>query len=299
MFTYFPFTSSECGSIQPQIIGNFINNSHPLSSFAHFFPDKTANLKKCAVRIATTKVSPPYVHVKMTSNGTLLKIYGRDISLVNTLSEIINFEVNYVYIGGEGALYNDGKAEGPFKYLLDNEADLIIGEYWLMLSRLKYVDCSIPYITSSTAFIIPPNAPISSFEILIMPFDYITWIFLALMILISTILICGIKNMPKTIQNYIFGMSSSDPYLNIIRAILGGSQKILPQNNFSRILMIKFLLFCLVMRTLYQAKLYYFMNSDMVHKPMETIDELVENGNDLYYHDAMKDLMVFSRFEGR
>jgi len=235
----------------------------------------------------------------MTENGTLSQIYGRDISLVNTLSEIINFKVDYVYIGSEGALYDDGKADGPFKLLLDNEADLIVGEYWLMQSRLKYVDCSIPYISSQTAFIIPPNAPISSFEILIMPFDYMTWIFLALMILISTILICGMKNMPKTIQIYIFGMSSSDPYLNIIRAILGGSQKILPQNNFGRILLMKFLLFCLVMRTLYQAKFYHIMNSDMVHRPMETIDELVENGFELYYQEAMKDLMVFKRFEGR
>lgn len=235
----------------------------------------------------------------MTQNGKLLQIYGRDISLVNTLSEIINFKVNFVYIGSEGALYDDGKADGPFKLLLDNEADLIVGEYWLMLSRLKYVDCSVPYVTSPTAFIIPPSAPISSFEILIMPFDYITWIILAVMILISTILICGIKNMPKTIQNYIFGMSSSDPYLNIIRTILGGSHKILPQNNFSRILMTKILLFCLIMRTLYLAKLYHFMNSDMVRKPMETIDELVESGYDLYYHDAMKDLMVYHRFEGR
>ncbi|KAL7017005.1 hypothetical protein ACKWTF_010223 [Chironomus riparius] len=235
----------------------------------------------------------------MTINGTLSQIYGRDISLINTLSEIINFKVDYVYIGGEGALYEDGKADGPFKLLLDNEADLIVGDYWLMMSRIKFVDCSIPYITSPTAFIIPPNTPISSFEILIMPFDYITWIFLALMILISTILICGMKYTPKTIQIYIFGMSSSDPYLNIIRAILGGTQKILPQNNFSRILLMKFLLFSLVMRTLYHAKFYHLLNSNMVHKPMETIDELIENKFDLYCQEAMKDLMVFNRFEGR
>jgi hypothetical protein len=132
-----------------------------------------------------------------------------------------------------------------------------------------------------------------------MPFDYITWIILALMFLISTILIYGMKKMPKPIQNYIFGMSSSDPYLNIIRAILGGSQTILPQNNFSRILLMKFLLFCLVMRTLYQAKVYNCMNSNMVHKPMETIDDLVRNNFDLYCQEALKDLMVFNRFQGR
>lgn len=73
--------------------------------------------------------------------------------------------------------------------------------------------------------------------------------------------------------------------------IFGGSQTKLPTRNFSRFLLMSFLLFCLVQRNVYQGSLYIFLQSDGRHKEVQSIDEMVENGFDFYMYESYTDII--------
>jgi Ligated ion channel L-glutamate- and glycine-binding site len=212
---------------------------------------------------------------------------GYITAVYSYISQAINFNVNVVHIGDEGALYDDGKAEGPFKLLINNQTDLIVADYWLMPTRLKFIDSSLPYIVQQIAFIIPPGASFSSFEKLILPFDLITWIILIILFTISLIVIFGIQRAREK-NDRIYG----DPYMNFIAAIFGGSQRKLPQHNFHRIVLMTLVIFCLVMRTLYQASLYNFLQSNIQHKEAQSVDDMIERDYKFYYLSSVKDLFL-------
>ncbi|KAG5674080.1 hypothetical protein PVAND_004067 [Polypedilum vanderplanki] len=279
VLTYFPFKNYDCGNTQPTVIN--------ISIITQFFPDKLINLQNCKIRLATSKISEPHVNFIKDSNGTIIRLYGRDINLINTLSQAINFDVDIVYVGIEGALWNNGSAEGPFKFLLDNKADLIVADYWLMPTRLKFIDSTLPYAAQHIAFIIPPGASYSPFRKLIMPFDACTWTVLVLIFLISFIVIFGATK----IRFFGISISSADPYMNIIRAILGGTQNALPKRNSSRILLMAFLILFLVMRTLYLASFYQYMQKNIMYKEAQSIDDMVERDFTIYYLTSFEDLM--------
>jgi hypothetical protein len=59
--------------------------------------------------------------------------------------------------------------------------------------------------------------------------------------------------------------------------LLGGGQFRLPGRSFARFILMMFILFCLVMRTAYQAKQFDQMTNVLRRIKMTTIDELVDN----------------------
>ncbi|CAO1440634.1 unnamed protein product [Diamesa serratosioi] len=78
-------------------------------------------------------------------------------------------------------------------------------------------------------------------------------------------------------------------YFNIMLLFVGGTQHIIPQRNFSRFLLMMFLLFCLVQRTIYQGYLFHFLQSDNRAKEVSTIDEMIENNFDFYLYDSFQE----------
>ncbi|KAG5681330.1 hypothetical protein PVAND_010777 [Polypedilum vanderplanki] len=77
----------------------------------------------------------------------------------------------------------------------------------------------------------------------------------------------------------------------MIIAIFGSQQPILPKRNFARFILMMFLIFCLVQRNVYQGALYIFLQSDGRHKPMQTINEMIENDFVFYMHSRFIELV--------
>jgi hypothetical protein len=77
----------------------------------------------------------------------------------------------------------------------------------------------------------------------------------------------------------------------MIAAILGLQQNRLPRRNFARFLLMMFLIFCLVLRNIYQGALYQFLQSDGRHKTPQTISELIEQKYQFVMTDAWLDVL--------
>lgn len=96
--------------------------------------------------------------------------------------------------------------------------------------------------------------PYSPLEKLIIPFDFEVWIALTVTFAVgfSTVIIL-MKTRCSVWQKFVFGSNVRTPVLNIIIAFFGQGQNILPTRNFSRYLLMIFILFCLIIRTGYQG----------------------------------------------
>jgi hypothetical protein len=77
-----------------------------------------------------------------------------------------------------------------------------------------------------------------------------------------------------------------------------GQQK-LPLNNFARIILMVFIMFCLVIRTAYQGTQFDMLTSDMRFPPIKTIQQLFDqNFTFVVYHPEFFGNDILQRFIG-
>lgn len=287
--SFMPFDSQNCNNTMPVLINTF-DGEEFTKSVSEFYPEKMKKLHNCPLRFATSNNAEPYIFAKLLPNGSY-SLRGRDYNLMKTLSESLNFKIDLVFVGDEGFLLENGTAKGPFSMLLKGKADVIIADYWLKVNRLKFVDYTKSYISQQIAFVIPPGKALNSFEKFIKPLDFYTWIFLLTFISLGVIVIKLVHKSSKKVQNLVFGEGIKNPNLNLVIAIFGGNIRPEPRNNFARFILMLFLIFCLIMRSLYQGSLFRFIQSKVNHKEAQSIDDMLEKNFNFFTVSAIVDLL--------
>jgi hypothetical protein len=89
----------------------------------------------------------------------------------------------------------------------------------------------------------------------------------------------------------VFGTGVRTPCLNLFIAFIGGAQKKLPGRNFARFLLMIFLMYSLVIRTLYQASFYELLRSNKRHEEVQSIDEMIEKDFKFYVGIGNEDFL--------
>jgi hypothetical protein len=80
--------------------------------------------------------------------------------------------------------------------------------------------------------------------------------------------------------------------MNLLAALVGGTQSRLPKRNFARFLLILFLLFSIVIRTLYQGSFYQLLNSNQQKEPVKSLEEMMSKGFNFYSFKGFGDLLL-------
>lgn len=169
------------------------------------------------------------------------------------------------------------------KKVIDGEADLLVGMCAITPLRLKHMDCIKSHMSFPFLLIVPPGAEFTPFEKLLRPFHLEVWLMLCLVFICGFWFILVISTMGSVkLKHTIFGEHCGNPYLNMLDIAFGGSMKTPPRRNFPRLLFATFILFCLVIRSLYQGLLFEFLQSDNRAIPVMTIDEMIEK--DFYFY---------------
>lgn len=109
VLTFFPFRKNYCNNVKPVTINRFSNGNFT-NSTSNFFPDKLKNLKGCPINIAAASNAQPYLFADKLENGSY-NLYGRDITLLNTLADALNFKTQFTYVG-EDVLAEMKECEG-------------------------------------------------------------------------------------------------------------------------------------------------------------------------------------------
>lgn len=163
-----------------------------------------------------------------------------------------------------------------------NEAELTVGMYTITFLRSKLMSSSEFYFSVPFIMIVPPGSKLASFEKLFRPFSIVVWILLLLTFSVAFVVITMIKFRDNSLKEFVFGSGNRSPYLNVLIGFVGGAQTVEPKRNFARFLLMMYLLFCLVKRSLYQGALFQFLQTDDRHSPVQTIDEVVEMNLKVY-----------------
>lgn len=131
----------------------------------------------------------------------------------------------------------------------------------------------------------------TSFEKLLRPFEKIIWILLGVVFTVGLLTILIINCKLKQLKNFVYGRNVKSPTMNMLTAIFGLQQTVLPTRNFARFILMMFLLFCLVNRNVYQGALYLILRSDGHKKEIQTIQEMVDKDFKFYVYATYVDFV--------
>ena len=293
LLSFKPFKGQLCGETNPLEINKFIFNRWMTDEF---FPQKLKKLFDCPIKVGAFEYEPA-CHRELQNDGSF-KYTGSDMELLYGIANALNFTLSINFMkkaGNWGEVYENGSGTGASEKVLNGEVDMVVGLYFLIPVRTKYLSFTQVYYSSPSLVVIPAGAPLSALEKLKIPFENIIWYYLLIVLLIGITVIKVVSKLSNNIQVLIFGSGIRNPLLNFINIIFGGSMHILPKSNFSRYLMMNFVLFCLVQRTLYQGSLFKFLQSDVRGKEIESLDEMVDKKFTFYMLSVSESERIDSR----
>ena len=291
------FSSSKCGVLQP-IILNYYQNKTFLYVIRDFFPRKFKNLFNCPIRIAGIKTTPSLLEHRLANGSNIMT--GIDWELMKHLEAMFNFQLVLIFDKDKiGEIFDNGTSTGIIKKTMDGNYEMIFGNMFLTPNRLKYLSTSKTYFSMPIVLVVPTGPPFTSFEKLFKPFHLTVWMFLIGIFMFGIIIIFLIKRQLQSVQNFMFGKRITNQYTNLLLIFVGGSQHLLPQHNFARYLLMLFILFCMIQRTLYQGSLYKFLQSDNRAAEVKSIDEMINHKFYFYMYYTTEMFTKYSKIYDR
>lgn len=135
---------------------------------------------------------------------------------------------------------------------------------------------SMTYAQSALIMVVPPGPEFSSFSKLLSPFDDSVWYIVNGMMLVVILVTLFLKCQSSWVQDFVFGLNNRTPFLNIVNVIVGLPTHRNPGRNFSRWILMMFIIMWLIFRSLYQAVLFKNLQSTERNLPVQTIDESLQ-----------------------
>lgn len=268
--TFIPYNEGNCNDTMLQTINRF-NDQTQTWETNDFFPKKLKNFYGCAIKIATHKNVIPYIVREENVDGKRV-LQGRVIQMIDTLSMSLNFTADLDYEPSVAAF------DSCYRKVGNNEADLFIGNVALDTSRIDKLDFSLPIFFEFLKFVVPPGKYYTQMENFGRVFDSMTWalIFIVFLLFGGTVLI--ITFCSKKIKIYAFGVRYGNAFMDYLATIFGSALSTAPNMNLPRLIILKFVLFCFIIRTIYQGSLYNFLQSGAKANPIESIDKMISKG---------------------
>lgn len=143
--------------------------------------------------------------------------------------------------------------------------------------------------------VVPPPFLIDPMTKILLPFTLESWLLIGLVALLAVAVITMLKYTPKVIHNYVIGSNVQASVLNVYNVFLGGAQKTVPQNSFPRFLLVTFLIFTLIIRTLYQGGVFDILKRDVRTIQLKTIDEYIDHEFTFYIFTSLAGRLQGSR----
>ncbi|KAL9695113.1 hypothetical protein quinque_014398 [Culex quinquefasciatus] len=122
--------------------------------------------------------------------------------------------------------------------IVNLEVNLSVGGYSVREERVALMEPSVTYHVVSLMLAVPPGRPYTAFEKLFRPFTLITWLMIALYVLLGCLCIFVLRFYPTSVRNFTYGRRTGNPLINMLNSFFGGA---LQNKTFSHISSIKHL----------------------------------------------------------
>lgn len=169
----------------------------------------------------------------------------------------------------------------------EGEVDASLRTYSLQLNRRKVMTETASYFSDKLIMVMPLPVPLNPLLKFIRPLSIPVWTALGVLVLIATIVIVFVRFIPVEIYRMVIGRPMRDEFLNLLIGFIGSSQHQLPEKNFPRFLLIMFLIFCLVIRSLYLGSLFNMLKSEILSREFVSIQDFYEAGFNFYIYETL------------
>jgi len=159
---------------------------------------------------------------------------------------------------------------------------------------------TVSFLEIRDVILATPEDLYTPYEKLWLPFDVFTWKLLFFVFLLTFAVILVINQLPKAVQEIVYGENVHKPALNVMSAFFGIAQYKVPKKYFPRCLLIIFVYFCLIFRTCYQSRFFVFMTSEPRRPPPKSIEDLRDRNYTLYTNletDFVDKMIAEDRFK--
>lgn len=272
--TFIPYNDKKCNDTELVTINRFDQESENWKT-DQFFPEKLNNFHCCSLTVTTYKNVVPYIVQEEYFNGKM-KLKGRVIQMIDALAKSLNFTTKLEYEPSVAAW------EKCIHRVANYEADLFIGNLFLDLPRTTYLDFTIPIFFETVKFVVPPGRTYTQIENFVRAFDNIIWYMIICVFLLTALLVVILSGRSTQSKIYAFGVGYKNAFMDFLGTIFGVTGTSMPDLSIPRIITIKFVIFCFVMRTVYQGSLFNFLQSGGKLKPAQSIDDMVNRGYTFY-----------------
>lgn len=276
MQKYSRYDPNHCGNVFVENINRFSLKSLEWEK-SIVLDHEIGNFHGCSVRIGIVNLHKPFAYHKILDDGSF-EVLGLTVSFWDALANHYNFRIRYSPVD---VLTGKCLDKTPLPNMIPQHSglqDIILSNYESQIAEIISSD--------SYGFIIPYGELYTPLEKLFLPFDLETWIWFTVFMVTGIVVIEIIKRTPRRVQDFVFGQNVSTPIINLVQAFFGVSQNRLPGRNFARYLLTMFLLFCLIMRTAYQGKMFEFLQKDMRKPEVASVEEMIANNFTFFAIDS-------------
>lgn len=288
--TFFPFKDNEpCGNTKFTILNKYVNRNFEKELK---FPGKISNFHGCPLRVTT--FNSDIAVIKETLKDGSIIIHGHEIKIIETLAEKLNFTVALNFRDGFeqwGEVFENGTGTKALGELINNQTDIVIGDFFVKPVRMKSLDISDVYLNYPVILVTLKGEKLTSMEKLLQPFQPIVWVILLITFSIGLLVISIINCKYKQLKSFVYGADNRRPVMNMLIVIFGSQQPKLPKRNFARFILMMFIILCLVMRSIYQGSLYKFLQSDGRHKEPQSIQEMNDKKFTFLIYESNNDVI--------
>lgn len=269
---FLPFSEGKCGDTSPKVIN-------------HFNETLRCKIIHSASISAVIKGAKDY--------------QGIEIDIVNAIGQNLNFTPIHKISKSKGKIIRNGSnivITEIFKDLHDKKIDVTSGS--LQLDRTELFSETYPFLSDPLVLIIPDGPLFTPLEKLYKTFSNKVWGAILVVFIVSVLLL---KLLPKNFKAFVQIPKPRNLILQIINVFLGGSleTKQLPKQSFARYSLSIFLIYALVLRTVYVGILFLYLSSDVRHNEVSGVDEMIERNFTFYAYDSMFDRIVDYKFFNR
>ncbi|XP_037961200.1 glutamate receptor ionotropic, kainate 2 [Teleopsis dalmanni] len=238
-----------------------------------------------------THFEEPYFMLKVDHENYrgIEKYEGYAVDLIHKISEIMDFEYNFMLVTGNGN-YNPQTKEwdGIIRKLIDHHAQIGVCDLTITQTRREVVDFTVPFMQLGISILYynTPPEPKNLFAFL-EPFDIDVWIYMMVTQLVMTLLFVFMARIsirewenprpsnpdPDVIENK---WNTRNSFWLMIGSIMQQGCDILPRGPPMRILTGMWWFFSLMALSTYTASLAAFLTSNKMQSDIKSLNDLVD-----------------------
>lgn len=250
LLTFVWYTAAKCNSTQLLEVNSFNKTTQKWKN-SNFKIDKFNNFHGCLLVFGHSVQAPAFMFTIKPEQTFLYE--GFHVDMFHCLANHFNFTLGFnPFFWKPNQFLFETKT-------IDASARLNILEFYHHgIGTVRYFT-TYPYVYYDNFLAVPPGEDYSGYEKLIFPFDIPTWLLIVITFLAAYVTIFFVNLSTLTIKHFVFGKNVSTPSLNVAVIFSGSSLTTLPTKNFSRFLVISFVIYSLIIRTAWQSKMYELM----------------------------------------